>query len=396
MSIESFSIYLNEAWETPDYNNSAKEFPYEYHVSNKHISDKQKYYEDLYSDHAPSTLDKHMFEHYTGSAYLDINENLWNHKLTGEPINAVPDLHLGRIVPNDEYIHHLSKAIDRFPPARENMTVYSGLHSTANIAHHIQNTDGIVHIPAFSSTSVNPGIATRFAEGSSSRGESKKILQIHIKEGQHVGALISPLSKHRGEGEFLLKPNRLLKIHSIPSSYICPNSGNNILVYHAHILDDSDIQNIRHNPEVDSYHAMKPLLDEIKAPKQYDYSNMIHELTTTKDHNKLIGSFINPISQYQRITNGRDNYELNSTVRKLMMSNPATNTEVVSGIVKKSSPHDLWSVLSYFNDSRLSDDSLTHILKNTNESNKEFVNMLAKVHPNYNPEKHDQYMVETK
>lgn len=389
MTVTSFKEYLQEAWDKPDFDETHKDYPYE-HTRRK--TEKQEYYENLYSDHTPSLFDKLMLKHYTGSAYQAVNENLWEHGVKGVPIKSEPDIMLGRHVSNEEYTHHLSKAIDKFPAAREDMIVYAGLHQDANIEYHIQNTDGIVHIPAFSSTSTNPGIASKFARDAM---DGRRVLHIHIKEGQHVGAFIAPYSTHTQESEFLLKPNHLLKIHANPTTYADSDSGNKIHVFHAHILEPHEIEHIKDNPEVESYHQMTKTMDKIKSPTQHAYGDMMKDISTTSNKDKLANAFLNPQEHYGEITDGHENYEYSGEMRDLITKNPHTDSEVVSKIVKNSKPDDLFNAISYFKDDKMSHDSITHILKNVPDSDRNFVQRLVKKLPNYAEHIHGHLIKET-
>lgn len=382
MNINGFKQFLLEQWDKKDYNVDGHEFPYEYGMGKNDIKDKQKYYENLHSDNNLTYRDKHFISQYTHNAYSGLNENLWKHKLHGEPISNEEESNYGVFASNEEHTHHLSKILDKMPAARENMTLYAGLHHSADLEHHIQNTDGIVHIPAFSSTSLNPGVASRFAEG-----DSKKILQIHVKQGQHVGGLISPHSLHRAEAEFLLKPNRLIKIHANPTSYKCPDSGKDVLVYHAHILDEHEASNIKHNPEVDAYHKMKPVMDEIKSPKSYFYGDTIHELSTTKDSDTISHAYVHPES----LRENTPQY-LIDIIRNTVKDNPNTNTQAVDKIIQKSPKNKLWQVVAHFPGKNLSKEGISEILKNTPNADKDFVHVMVRNHVNYDKEMHEPLM----
>ena len=105
--------------------------------------------------------------------------------------------------------------------APEDFHVYSGLRKSPE---HNLPKDGNVHMPAYTSTSLDKRTARHFAraddnsthwDGSKSFTPPKHILKIHVPKGHH-GAYVDHHSENPGEQEYILPRDTKLHIHHTP------------------------------------------------------------------------------------------------------------------------------------------------------------------------------------
>ena len=97
------------------------------------------------------------------------------------------------------------------------------------------------HLPAFTSTSIDPTVAEDFS--TETPGKHKHILKIHIPKGSEHGRFVGHVSRFELEHEFLLNKGRNLKIHPKPEHFVTSRKDEGMLkpvhyfVWHAHIED---------------------------------------------------------------------------------------------------------------------------------------------------------------
>jgi len=104
----------------------------------------------------------------------------------------------------------LSQAIkENIKPLDHEAHVYSGLGFDPK--EHFENGGGIIHMPAFTSTSLNPNITKSF---SYPRNKTKHLLHIQLPKGYNKGVYIGAnnVSQVKGEKEYLLDYNQKFKL----------------------------------------------------------------------------------------------------------------------------------------------------------------------------------------
>jgi len=132
----------------------------------------------------------------------DVNHHLWK-KSQFKAGWDIPEKHQGTIDKMDSAVH-----AHKTP---EDMTVYSG---SVHDPRKIKNAEGVVHHPAYMSSSTNPYQAHFF--GSMHRdyapegGVDTHILHVKVPKGS-PGAYISHIAKQEGEREFVLPRDSKLK-----------------------------------------------------------------------------------------------------------------------------------------------------------------------------------------
>lgn len=137
---------------------------------------------------------------------------------------------------NDLYASKLDSAINRHKTPK-NMTVYSGINF--NPKDRI-NSEGIIHHPAYLSTSLKKSIAINFASNhqklDSEENIHNHVLQIHVPK-DHPGAYIGNISNSKEERELLLPKGlnmKLLGYHK--KEYLLDKSGKKN-IYHFHHME---------------------------------------------------------------------------------------------------------------------------------------------------------------
>ena len=150
--------------------------------------------------------------------------------------------------------HRINDILDKLPTSDKDLTVYSGVSSRGNIPDVIKN-GGILHVPAFMSTSLSPRIASQFSVVGRKTGHGT-IMAINIPKGSHEGGYISPYSVLTDEREFLLKNNKLLKFdkpHEVVKKDVRGYGATDYHIYHAHIMTNEEIEANKDHPEVQRY-----------------------------------------------------------------------------------------------------------------------------------------------
>ena len=135
-------------------------------------------------------------------------------------------------------IPKLDEALDTHSkPAHETFHVYSGVGRDFNISK-LREKHEKVHLPAFTSTSLDHKIAASFAmKGSKATPE---ILRIKIPKGSQHGTFIGSATFHDHENEFLMHRGKTIKFVGEPKIFKEEKYGTTIdhLVHTAEIVDD--------------------------------------------------------------------------------------------------------------------------------------------------------------
>jgi hypothetical protein len=96
-----------------------------------------------------------------------------------------------------------------------------------------QHPEGHLHLPAFTSTSIDKETAHGFATGD--ENEEKHVIHFHLKKGQAM-KYAEPHSENPGEHEVILPRNTTWKLHPRPDTYE-DNFGDPTKVWHAHPVE---------------------------------------------------------------------------------------------------------------------------------------------------------------
>lgn len=212
--------------------------------------------------------DKHALRLY-GSQYYStpMNNALWSAKLMANQHGY------NRLTPHEKLHNKVIEVLDKFPAAREDNFVYTGLSKHA--APESWSNHGLVYIPAFISTSYDKEIPRNFADVHHSKevehlfpgytkpqiissGGYMNGLKIHVPANLHVGGSISRFTGMRDEKEFLIKPHQILKITGI-RTIIKPRWEHSpeMRYYHARILSPNEIDEYKDHPEVKRMQTIK-------------------------------------------------------------------------------------------------------------------------------------------
>jgi hypothetical protein len=152
---------------------------------------------------------KKVLEDYADSS-ASMNSTLWSrHK--GKPYKMGEEYH------KDDF-EHMDSAMGAHETPHE-MTVHSG---TMHDPRKMQNAEGVVHHPAYMSTSLDPHIAHKFAHTQAVRESSEDMHTLHIKvpagsKGAYVGHLSG--NANPSEREFVLPRGSNLKYHRTDVDY---------------------------------------------------------------------------------------------------------------------------------------------------------------------------------
>ncbi len=211
---------------------------------NGHIGDLHKVDEKLtekYRSEHHSPDHKKAIKKYTENSQR-LNRHLLDHHKAGtEPGDTFENHHMGHL---DDVVHERTLNHD--------LHVYSGVgfHPGEESA---KDPEGKLHLPAYSSTSINKTTALNFAtERFDSAGKRHNhILHIHLKPGQK-GHYIGERGSHGNEHEFLLPRNTTLKVHPKPESFPAGSHHLNdypVHIWHAHVVptEEADPRQIRLN-----------------------------------------------------------------------------------------------------------------------------------------------------
>ena len=176
----------------------------------------------------------HAVKNYTGGSSV-LNNHLFDTKGDHDKINHDNMRGYGFD------IQQLDRALDQRAAPKE-FFVYSGIPFNPN---EVKNTDGLIHLPAYTSTSLKFSKATGFARHFSDHDDPEHtshhhVLKIHIPEGSKHGGYIDQHSNYKdNEHEFLMKRNSVIKVDRVPETHIASNGINHtkVHVWNAHIVE---------------------------------------------------------------------------------------------------------------------------------------------------------------
>ena len=203
----------------------------------RQFNDKQnqmQYNNDL-NDHYKFDDERHVneFDTYTGDSQ-ELNEHLFSTKGDHDKIDHK------MLLSNDYNIKHLDAALDKHA-APKDFFVFSGIPFNPN---EVKNDGGKIHLPAYTSTSLNLDraayFAKRFSDHTNPENTHIHILKINVPEGSKHGAYIAQYSRYnKGEHEFLMKRNSVIKVDRVPEVHEITNGDitNKLHVWNAHVIE---------------------------------------------------------------------------------------------------------------------------------------------------------------
>lgn len=174
----------------------------------KELSEKHHIAGEIYdgwSSNKPDPKDinpvKQAFFDYTGNGYSELNRALWN----GTKLN-----------PNSQRIHDgLKEGFKNSPKLEKPLKTFSGIAKVLGqkMAQNLEKSKGVVHFPAYMSSSINPQTALDFSEDNT-RGKDVEhhIVKFHLPAGYKNGHYVDSFSDHNGEQEYLLNHNQKFKV----------------------------------------------------------------------------------------------------------------------------------------------------------------------------------------
>jgi len=193
--------------------------------------------------------EKHLSKHY--HQHNNVNGNLAlaayttaSHKLNGNLVNHAAG-HTDEI--DDKHTNNI-KDLDKFlkgsPALARDTEVYHGLRGWHPGMEAHKHPEGLIHLPAYTSTSIRRETAHEFSGHSNipTTRDARHILHIKMKKGQKPGAYVEHSSTTPEDKEFLIHRNAKFKIERKPKILsskkgIMPN--NHVYVWTAHYQDES-------------------------------------------------------------------------------------------------------------------------------------------------------------
>lgn len=136
-------------------------------------------------------------------------------------------------------IRGLDAAINR-NKLKHDLVVYSGVGW--NPASRMQ-ADGLIHLPAYTSTSTSKNIAYNFAKSNKKHDTDIHILRIHNpKDSTGLYTHDDPtITQYEGENEFIIPRNTKIKINNVPEIYKDEQYGHNVHVWNAQRLESEPV-----------------------------------------------------------------------------------------------------------------------------------------------------------
>jgi hypothetical protein len=121
------------------------------------------------------------------------------------------------------------------------MHVYTGVSFNPE---HLKDNSGLLHLPAFTSTSIDPMVAKNFAMyHSKAKDDHMHLLKIHVPKGS-AGLYVHSDTTNRihhisfAEKELLLNRNTKMQVHHEPDLDTYGNLDKKIKIWHARLLHD--------------------------------------------------------------------------------------------------------------------------------------------------------------
>ncbi len=219
---------IKESWED-DYNGGW----FDHHSENKHLGseiNKTAQSRALHASQKNNELGEHTKAYSKWSA--DLNGSLLKHAKEGkehptEFEDSMHKFHLGEL-DKELHEHKLEHPLHVFSGV--------GFHPQELASQH---PEGHVHLPAYTSTSIDKSVARDFAGTAGfGKGErSRHIIHMELPKG-HPGKYLGRNSENSSESEFMLPRNMKIKIH--PEPKVVSSYGHDYHIHKATVVPHDD------------------------------------------------------------------------------------------------------------------------------------------------------------
>lgn len=201
----------------------------EHHDENKHIGGTHREQSaNLHASQSNNELGKHLAAYSRWSS--DVNKSLLSAHQKGRehPNTFTDDLH-------SYHLPTLDKELDEHKLTHP-LNVYSGVgFNPQHLA--AEHPEGHIHLPAYTSTSIDKDIAREFASSALKPSEGKHIIHMQLPKG-HAGKYIGKNSENSHESEFVVPRNTTIKVHPNPQEIV--RLGQKYQVHKATIVPKED------------------------------------------------------------------------------------------------------------------------------------------------------------
>lgn len=127
-------------------------------------------------------------------------------------------------------MHRITESV---PPVEKSFRVYSGIGSGFELGKAIKKGNGLVHFPAYTSTSLRHTKALNFSSpygpGKDYKKEHMEVMAIDIPKGSRHGIYVEDHSSIESEREFILKRGTNIRFKEEPRLVHIPYTGNVII-----------------------------------------------------------------------------------------------------------------------------------------------------------------------
>jgi hypothetical protein len=189
---------------------------------NSHIGHGGEVHDHLVKHDKGTEADNSVVNDYTRDS-SGLNRHLYNSHVDGEKHSESA----GGI-----NVKAMDKAVGK-TKLKHDMSTYSGTSfNPGKLAK--AHPEGHLHLPAFTSTSLDKETAHGFATGD--ENEHKHVIHFHLKQGQAI-KYAEPHSENSGEHEVILPRNTTWKLHPRPDTYE-DHFGQPTKVWHAHPVEN--------------------------------------------------------------------------------------------------------------------------------------------------------------
>lgn len=155
-----------------------------------------------------------------------------------------PDRVAAKIKEHSDHTHNtmneMNRVIENSPPAHREFHVFTGVGPNFDVGKLRKEGNDKVHLPAFTSTSINPHIARVFSWDGQQK-EHKEIIRIRIPQGSRHGTYIGSTGL-AGEQEYVLKHGKTLQFKGEPrmvgTKFSRDKYQENYMVHDADLVDD--------------------------------------------------------------------------------------------------------------------------------------------------------------
>lgn len=160
-----------------------------------------------------------LSNHYKKHSDENLNMHVFNYSLDSTGVNnALIEDNKDSMSYHEHKIRGLDDYLNKAPPLHEDTHVYHGLNGWHPGMESYKHPDRHIHLPAYTSTSLDQDQAKEFSEvGTSGKGNATHSLHIHLKKDQSPGAYVALISANQHEKEFLMKRGSKLKIEPKPT-----------------------------------------------------------------------------------------------------------------------------------------------------------------------------------